>query len=109
MPHTTRRDFLKAASVGALVTISGTKSSGRVLGANDTVRIAVAGLNGRGGDHIKQWSGMKDVQVTYLIDPDTTTYAKHLRTLAGKGAPAPKTVKDVREALEDKNLDAISI
>jgi predicted dehydrogenase len=109
MPHTTRRSFLKVASVGALATIAGTKSSGRVLGANDTIRIAVAGLNGRGGSHVSAWSGMKDVQITYLIDPDTRTYAKQLRTLATKGGPAPKTIKDVREALEDKNLDAISI
>ena len=29
--------------------IAGTKSSAKVLGANDRVRIAVAGLNGRGG------------------------------------------------------------
>ena len=42
-------------------------------------------------------------------DPDSRTYAKHLRTLAGKGAPEPKCIKDVRQALEDKELDAISI
>ncbi len=48
-----RRQFmgrsLAAAGVGASFAIGGTKSSGRVIGANDTVRIAVAGLNGRGG------------------------------------------------------------
>src|SRR5437764_77343 len=31
MPLTTRRDFLKAAAAGALVTVAGTKSAGRVL------------------------------------------------------------------------------
>ena len=47
-----RRQFmgrsLAAAGVGASFAIGGTKSSGRIIGANDTVRIAVAGLNGRG-------------------------------------------------------------
>ena len=37
---------------GAGFAIGGTKSSGRVIGANDTVRLAVAGLNGRGGAHV---------------------------------------------------------
>ena len=46
---------------------------------------------------------------TYLIDPDSRTYAKHLKKLAPAGSSGPRTVKDVREALEDKNLDAISI
>ena len=46
-----RRDFLKrtvAGSAFATFVISGTKTSGRVLGANDRVRIAVAGINGQG-------------------------------------------------------------
>jgi predicted dehydrogenase len=106
---TTRRDFLKAAGVGALVTVAGTKAAPRVLGANDRIRIAVAGLNGRGGSHVGEWSRMKGVEIAYLIDPDTRTYAKHLKTLAGKNAPTPKCVQDVRQALDDKTLDAISI
>jgi predicted dehydrogenase len=108
MPRTTRRDFLKTASVGALVTIAGTKSAPRVLGANDTIRIAVAGLNGRGGSHVSNWSRMDGVQITHLIDPDTRTYKKRLQQIGNKSA-APKCIKDVREALDDKNLDAISI
>src|SRR5205823_9098459 len=69
-----RRQFLAAA---ATVAVAGTKSSAKVLGANDRVRIGVAGLNGRGGSHVGAWSGMKDVEIAYLIDPDTRTYAKH--------------------------------
>src|SRR5439155_381554 len=67
------------------------------------------GLNGRGGAHVGEWLKMKNVQITYLIDPDTRTYAKHLKNIAGKDGGTPKTVQDVREALQDKNLDAISI
>ncbi len=109
MSLATRRDFLKAAGVGALVTVAGTKSAGRVLGANDTIRIAVAGLNGRGGSHVGAWTKIPGVQIAYLIDPDTRTYAKHLKTISSKGAPAPKCIQDVRQALDDKTLDAISI
>jgi predicted dehydrogenase len=110
MSHPTRRAFLKSTlAAAASITIAGTKSSGRVLGANDTIHIAVAGLNGRGGSHVGEWTGMKGVEITYLIDPDTRTYARRLKQVAGRGGKEPQVVKDVRQALDDKNLDAISI
>src|SRR5438445_2031057 len=110
MIRQTRRSFLKnTLAAAATITIAGTKSSGKVLGANDTIRIGVAGLNGRGGEHVKQFGGMKDLQITYLIDPDTRTWARRVSEVEKTGSGTPKTVQDVRKALEDKNLDAISI
>ncbi|HLJ92069.1 MAG TPA: Gfo/Idh/MocA family oxidoreductase [Gemmataceae bacterium] len=110
MPHPTRRSFLKnTLAAAASITIAGTKSSGRVLGANDTIHIAVAGINGRGGAHVGEWTRMDGVEITYLIDPDTRTYARRLKQAGTKGGKAPQVIKDVRVALEDKNLDAISI
>lgn len=92
----TRRSFLKRSLAAAAgVTIAGTKSSGRVLGANDTIRIAVAGLNGRGGAHVGAWTGMKGVELVYLIDPDTRTYDGRLKQVAGKGRKEPQVIKDV--------------
>src|SRR6476661_4702740 len=97
MARTTRRSFLRTTlATAATVTVAGTKSSGKVLGANNTIRVAVAGLNGRGSSHVGAYLGMPDVQVTYLVDPDTRTYQKHLRTIAGRNKPAPQCVQDVR-------------
>ena len=111
-----RRQFvgrsLAAAGVGAGFAISGTKSSGRVIGANDTVRIAVAGLNGRGGDHVDGFAHMPNVQIVYLVDPDTKTYAKRLEQvehLTKKGGTPPATEKDIRRVLEDQSVDAVSV
>jgi predicted dehydrogenase len=112
MPRHTRRDFLKTAAVAGLATsftIAGTKSSGRVLGANDTVRVGVAGINGRGGEHIKEFSGIKDVQVTYLIDPDSSLFASKSAAVKKLSGAEPKCVQDIRKALEDKELDAVSV
>ena len=68
-----RRQFmnrsLAAAGVGAGFAIGGTKSSGRVIGANETVRMAVAGLNGRGSSHVGEFvqdAGRRD-QLTWSI------------------------------------------
>lgn len=111
MSRIDRRHFLKqsALAAGATFVIGGTKSSRPVLGANDRVRIAIAGLNGRGGSHVGGFGGVEGVEIAYLADPDTSTYAKHLGTLDKKGAPKPQTVTDIRKALEDKDVDAISI
>ncbi|MHB1036619.1 MAG: Gfo/Idh/MocA family oxidoreductase [Pirellulales bacterium] len=110
MSRHTRRTFLKTSlAAGAAFTIAGTKSSGKVLGANDTIRIGVAGINGRGGSHIEEFAGMKGVQVTYLIDPDSRLFKTRTSQVEKLGKNTPKTVQDIRQALEDKNLDAISV
>ena len=100
---------LAAVGVGAGFAIGGTKSSGRVIGANDTIRLAVAGLNGRGGAHVDEFSKIPGVEIVYLVDPDKRTYKKRLDQLTKKGAHAAATVQDIRRVLEDKNVDAISV
>lgn len=71
MSHFTRRSFLKAAAVaGGSYLVTGTKASGNVLRANDRVRIAVAGLNGRGKNHLGRWMEQDNVEIAYVIDPD---------------------------------------
>ena len=107
-----RRDFLKRAAatgVATTFTIAGTKASGRVLGANDRVRIAVAGINGRGQTHLTGFGGMKDVEIAYLVDPDSRLFASRSNIVKERAGNTPECVQDVRQALDDKNLDAISI
>ena len=108
----TRRGFLQAAAASAafpLITIAGTKSSARVLGANDVIRVGVAGINGRGGSHIGAYLGEKNVQIAYLIDPDSSLFAGRSRTIEKKSGKALRCVQDIRQALEDKDLDVISV
>jgi predicted dehydrogenase len=111
MSRITRRGFLKGAAAAAafpLVTVSGTKSSGRVLGANDAVRVAVAGIHGRGKDHISEYLRQKDARITCLVDPDRTLFEYRARPIRDKGGN-PACVQDLRRALDDKNVDAVSI
>jgi predicted dehydrogenase len=111
MSKLTRRDFVKQSifAAGATFAIGGTKSSGNILGANETIRIGVAGLNGRGASHVDGFTKLKGVEIAYLIDPDSRTFDKRVKTIEERGGGRPKMVKDVRDALDDKNLDAISI
>jgi len=113
MSKLTRRRFLKntaaASTVFPLFTIAGTKASGKVLGANDTIRIGVAGIHGRGRSHIDAFAPMDNVQVTYLIDPDSSLFESRGSMVRSKGGNDPTCVQDIREALDDKNLDAVSV
>ncbi len=108
-----RRDFmnrsLAVAGAGASFAIGGTKSSGRVIGANDTIHLAVAGLNGRGGAHVGEFVKIPGVEITYLVDPDTRTYNKRLEQIKKSGAREPATAQDIRRVLEDKSVDAVSV
>jgi predicted dehydrogenase len=98
-------------AAGTAFAVCGIPSTGRVLGANNRLRIAVAGVKGRGGSHIKGWLEQDNVEVAYLIDPDENVLARRLKDLERmtEGNSACRGVADVRDALDDKNLDAISI
>lgn len=107
-----RRSFLKRAAVGGAIasfTISGTKASGRVLGANDRVRVAIAGIHGQGQRNITYFGGMKDVEIAYLIDPDSRLFDSRSKAAEQRSGILPTCVQDFRYALDDKNLDAIAI
>ncbi len=109
MSRHNRRTFLKTAAAGAAFTFVISDSRHRVLGANETIRVGVAGINGRGGSHIDAFAAMPDVQVTYLIDPDSRLFAKRSEQVQKRGGNKPQCVQDIRRALEDKDLDAVSI
>ncbi|MFP6612291.1 MAG: Gfo/Idh/MocA family oxidoreductase [Pirellulales bacterium] len=110
MSRITRRRFLQSTSVaaGGSLILTGTRASGAVDGANDRLRIAVAGLNGRGRSHIGGWKGQKNVEIAYVIDPDKRVLEGTANGLKNQFKDI-KAVTDVREALDDKNLDAISV
>jgi predicted dehydrogenase len=106
----TRRDFLKdtaktAGTLGALTGITSLAYPGRVLGANDRVRVGICGLHGRGQDHISAYSRLSGVEIAALCDVDENVLRKRLREVGGD----PQSYVDVRKLLENKSIDAISI
>lgn len=112
MSLVTRRSLLKGAAAGsAALYLSTARSYANIAGANERFRIAVAGLNGRGGNHIDGYAGMNDVEIACLIDPDANVLNRAVRNVEKKvaGKYQPAGVADVRKALEDKSLDALSV
>ena len=112
--HLNRRDFVKLAAGGAGLLVCGTRSSAQVLGANDRLRIAIVGLNGRGKSHISGFYKIPNVEIAYLVDPDSEVLAQRLASLKTKTeadgrAFRCKGVADIRAVLDDPAVDAVSV
>ncbi len=119
--HLTRRAFLRNTAVaGAATATFSARSWAQVAGANGDLRVAVIGLNGRGGSHLGSLAGISGVRVVALCDPDTAVLDRvknggGRRSKAGKGSDAPspyanaKTFTDIRELLAAPDIDAVTI
>lgn len=99
-----RRDFVKqttAAGLGALLLRTGRSP-------NETVRVAVIGVNGRGTVHAQNFARLPNSEVAYICDVDANVIHKGLERAKGQ-ARTPKIERDFRRILDDKSVDAISI
>ena len=103
-----RRTFLKSSLAASAALSLPARVRAQSPGANDDIRVAVIGFNGRGGDHIGNYLKLKGVRLVALCDVDTTVLEKGKAQLAGKGAEVA-TYQDIRKLLESKEVDAISI
>ncbi len=102
---TSRRDFVRSAvaavATGPLILTRGSP--------NEKLVVAVAGMNGRGMVHVQNFGlHMKNAEVAYLCDVDSSAVAKGMKEL-GSAARQPKAIVDFRRALEDKDVDVISM
>src|SRR6266404_7289701 len=75
---------------------------------NEKLIAAVIGVGGRGGEHIKEWSGRPDVEIGYVCDIDTKHGYDRAEQI-GKNHRKPQYVQDLRKLLEDKTVDFVSI
>jgi len=103
-----RNGVAGAAGVG-LASIA--RPSLGALGANERIRVAVAGIHGRGSSHIDAFSKRPDTEVVYLVDPDSRLFEGRINQARerSKGRSNPKGVQDIRRVVDDKNVDVISV
>lgn len=110
-----RRDFIKKlALTSAGFAIGNTalgfsaKSYKNIIGANNRIRVAVIGVNGRGNGMAGVFAKQKDTEVATICDVDNRTIPKAIKTVMGAGQTnTPKGEKDLRKVLTDKDIDAI--
>lgn len=100
-----RRTFLAASGVAAstLATRSMANSP------NETVRVAVLGLNGRGSNHLDGFSRLKNVEIAALCDPDRRVLEQRAKRIEFKTKKKVATETDLRKVFDRKDIDAVSI
>jgi predicted dehydrogenase len=79
------------------------------MAQGDELRVAVLGINGRGGAHIGAFTRIEGSRVVALCDPDETLFESRAAAVTNAGHPKPKFYADIRDLLEDDEIDAISI
>lgn len=76
---------------------------------NERMRVAIVGVNGRGGSHIDAFKGRKDTEIATIVDIDEAVGQRRIEAIEKETGKRPKWVKDIRQALEDKSIDSVSI
>ncbi len=105
-----RRDFLKSSSLTLAAAAGPVILPSAARGANEKVRVAVLGVNGRGTDHIAGYQRLTDfAEVTTLCDPDLVVANKRADEFEKKYGRRPKVVQDLRKVMDDKEIDVVSI
>jgi predicted dehydrogenase len=103
-----RRTMIKGAGATLGLGISA-RSYAQIKGANDRLRVAVVGVNGRGQAHMSAFTKLPNVAVTHLVDVDSKVLAKRAGEFTAKGNPAPETVHDYRRMLDSKAVDVVTV
>src|SRR2546423_1802336 len=104
---TSRRSVLKGAAM-ATVSAPFWFPSGRVLGANDRVNLAIVGIRGQGLSHIKGFPKLANVNVKTFCDIDENNFAERLKYMQDTYKYAPGTATDMRKVFEDKDIHGVT-
>lgn len=106
----TRRKFVKGAAGAAAATVLIGTSKTSWAGANDRINVAVLGINGRGKTHMDSFARVKGAEVTTLCDPDSRLFKPRGKEFySDRDKKMPKMEQDMRNVLDDKDVDVISI
>ena len=104
----TRRSFLAASA--ATVVAARTASFAAPRDANSRIGVCTIGFHGQGGSHIKDILKMKDeAEYVALCDTDSEVLEQGAKIVEEAQGKRPKLYRDIREALADKNIDAVTI
>jgi predicted dehydrogenase len=82
-------------------------SNARVAGANNSIRFAVVGFNGRGESHIGGLRGVKGCRLAALCDVDSKVLNREVEKGKAKGEDVVGYT-DVRKLLENKDIDVVT-
>ena len=102
-----RREFLQAASAGAIAATTLSATAVRAANAaNDKLVVGLIGCGGRGTHDANLFKNTPNVEVAYVCDVDAS---RRENIAKGLGIPASRIVTDMRKILDDKSVDAVIV
>lgn len=119
-----RRNFLRTAATGAVLAAVTPSAFAKdpvkkpviipagAKGANDRIRVAVLGVNGRGKTHIEEVMGLNEksnVELAYLCDPDMNVLQERAADFEKKYGRKVAIEQDFRRIYDDKTVDAVTL
>src|SRR3954465_4393911 len=110
-----RRDFIRTTAVAGLGVAVGAHRANAAPSLilkgspGEKVRVAVIGVNGRGVVHAANFAKLPNSEVAYICDVDSKVIDKAMKAAARTQTAAVKIIGDFRRALDDKDVDAISV
>ncbi|MBI3862939.1 MAG: Gfo/Idh/MocA family oxidoreductase [Planctomycetia bacterium] len=107
MDANNRREFLVQAGLGAAVWTVGASTA--QAAASDPLVLGVIGPGGMGMNHVRNLATRKDVKIAWVCDVDSTRLDAAAKEVEMRSGTAPKAVKDMRQVLDDKTVDAVFI
>ncbi len=101
-----RREFM----AGMTAVAATAKSYGQIAGANERVRFATLGLNGRGYAHLSSIRANRDrASLVAVCDVDQTILEKFVGAATKSMGTAPRAEHDFRHVLAANDVDVVTI
>lgn len=112
---TSRRDFITKTFLGSAAMIAGSSVMGmtassyrNIIGSNDRLNVAIAGLGRRLGGYYEPISlKSSNVRLAYLCDVMKSQRERALDEFATRIDYSPKLENDIRKVIDDKNVDIL--
>src|SRR5258705_12336848 len=104
----TRRSFLAASA--ATVVAARSASFAATRDTNSRIGVCTIGFHGQGGSHIKDILKMKDqAEYVAICDVDSEVLEQGAAIIEKAQGKRPRTYRDIRQALADKEVEAVTI
>lgn len=107
MTDTSRRGFLAGAVAAGVATSLATETA--KAAPSERVTLAVIGIRGRGNGLAKNFAALPEAQITHLCDVNESLLDPFAKEIGEIQKSTPKTVRDLRQVLDDKSIDAIVV
>ncbi|MEJ0058704.1 MAG: Gfo/Idh/MocA family oxidoreductase [Terricaulis sp.] len=103
-----RSAFLTAGAALATAGMSA-RSYAQIIGANERVRFAVMGVNGRGVPHMNAIAALPNTAVSHLIDVDRNILDQRASEFTARGGSGFALAHDYRRVIESADTDVLTI